>query len=67
MIPGYFLLMVLAYVTEGRGPHHPRGEPVVKHVHYRPTKTSPEKLTQDAQLLHDKEHLQVSLFHNLFQ
>ncbi|CAH1371236.1 hypothetical protein MTP99_012723 [Tenebrio molitor] len=61
MIPGYFLLMVLAYVTEGRGPHHPRGEPVVKHVHYRPTKTSPEKLTQDAQLLHDKEHLQEHL------
>lgn len=43
-----------------RGPHHPRGHAVVKHhVHYRPTRGSNQKLTQDEQLLHDKEHIQV--------
>ncbi|KAJ3659294.1 hypothetical protein Zmor_010990 [Zophobas morio] len=61
MIPGFFLLMIWLNATEGRGPHHPRGEPVVKHVHYRPTKTQPEKITQDKELLHDKEHLQEHL------
>ncbi|XP_064214959.1 uncharacterized protein LOC664432 [Tribolium castaneum] len=61
MISGFFLIMVLIQASEGRGPHHPRGEAVVKHVHYRPTKTAPEKLTQDAELLHDKEHLQEHL------
>ncbi|XP_044254733.1 uncharacterized protein LOC123005159 [Tribolium madens] len=61
MIPGFFLMMVLIHTSESRGPHHPRGEAVVKHVHYRPTKTAPEKLMQDAELLHDKEHLQEHL------
>lgn len=55
------LTVILMVTTTGlsRGPHHPRGESIVKHhVHYRPTKnsqSSPEKLTQDTQLLHDKE------------
>ncbi|XP_018579403.1 multiple coagulation factor deficiency protein 2 homolog, partial [Anoplophora glabripennis] len=45
-----------------RGPHHPRGEKVVKrHVHYKPTKEESQKITEDVQLLHDKEHLQEHL------
>lgn len=53
-------LAVLSIVSAGvnsRGPHHPRGESIIKHhVHYRPTKGEHnDKLTQDDQLLHDKE------------
>lgn len=59
MITGVFFIIALIHSSQSRGPHHPRGEAVVKHVHYKPTKTAPEKLTQDAELLHDKEHLQV--------
>lgn len=48
--------------TEGRGPHHPRGEKVSKHhVHYRPTRGTEEKLTQDTELLHDTEHIEEHL------
>lgn len=53
---------IFAVIKATRGPHHPRGEPIVRqHVHYRPTKNSnPEKITQDEQLLHDTSHIQVS-------
>lgn len=55
-------VLVLNVLVAGsvRGPHHPRGEAIVKHhVHYRPTKDSDQKLTQDAELLHDTAHIQV--------
>nr|XP_023029869.1 multiple coagulation factor deficiency protein 2 homolog isoform X1 [Leptinotarsa decemlineata]XP_023029876.1 multiple coagulation factor deficiency protein 2 homolog isoform X1 [Leptinotarsa decemlineata] len=55
-------LPILLVFTEARGPHHPRGEKIVKrHVHYKPSKETNEKLTEDVQLLHDKEHLQEHL------
>ncbi|KAK4886099.1 hypothetical protein RN001_002370 [Aquatica leii] len=45
-----------------RGPHHPRGEAIIKHhVHYTPTRNKPEKITQDEELLHDKSHLEEHL------
>lgn len=58
----YQAILFTIFTTTGgtRGPHHPRGEAIVKHhVHYRPTRGSSEKLTQDAKLLHDKEHIEV--------
>ncbi|CAH1958037.1 unnamed protein product [Acanthoscelides obtectus] len=55
-----FLTVVSTFV-HAKGPHHPRGGKVVKrHVHYRPTKSSP-KINEDAQLLHDKDHIQEHL------
>ncbi|KAG5897153.1 hypothetical protein JTB14_020882 [Gonioctena quinquepunctata] len=55
-------LPIFLVFTEARGPHHPQGERVVKrHVHYKPTKETNEKLTEDVQLLHDKEHIQEHL------
>nr|CAH7742582.1 unnamed protein product [Callosobruchus chinensis] len=55
------LFTVICAVVEAKGPHHPRGGKIVKrHVHYRPTKSSP-KINEDAQLLHDKEHIQEHL------
>lgn len=49
-------------VVVGRGPHHPRGEAVVKHhVHYRPTRNVEQKLTEDVELLHDIAHIQVTV------
>lgn len=59
-----FVLLSLVMVVGafGRGPHHPRGEPIVKrHVHYAPSKDNQQKITQDAELLHDKEHIQAIL------
>ncbi|KAF5308916.1 hypothetical protein FQR65_LT00616 [Abscondita terminalis] len=45
-----------------RGPHHPRGETIVKHhVHYTPSRYKSEKLTQDEELLHDQSHLEEHL------
>lgn len=56
----YIFLSYLIALSYARGPHHPRGEKVVKrHVHYKPTKEASQKLTEDVQLLHDKEHIQV--------
>ncbi|XP_057651160.1 multiple coagulation factor deficiency protein 2 homolog [Diorhabda carinulata] len=56
------LLSLFVVYTEPRGPHHPRGENIVKrHVHYTPSKNANEKLTEDMQLLHDKEHIQEHL------
>lgn len=51
----------LLVIICARGPHHPRGEAVVKHhVHYRPTRgVADEKLTQDNKLLHDTAHIKV--------
>ncbi|XP_030763610.1 multiple coagulation factor deficiency protein 2 homolog [Sitophilus oryzae] len=55
------LLSSLLVLCIARGPHHPRGEVVVKrHTHYRPTKDS-DKITEDESLLHDKEHIQEHL------
>lgn len=51
-----FILLVPAVFS--RGPHHPRGAKIVKrHVHSRPSKEI--KLTEDIELLHDREHIQV--------
>lgn len=44
-----------------RGPHHPRGEVVRHHVHYRPTRGTDQKLLQDKELLHDTAHLEEHL------
>ncbi|KAJ8969380.1 hypothetical protein NQ314_001779 [Rhamnusium bicolor] len=56
-----FLLYILA-LAYARGPHHPRGERVVRrHVHYKPSRQANEKLTEDVNLLHDKEHIQEHL------
>ncbi|XP_060531782.1 multiple coagulation factor deficiency protein 2 homolog [Cylas formicarius] len=50
------VLITIVALASGRGPHHPRGEPIVKrHTHYKPSRTA-EKFTQDAGLLHDAEH-----------
>lgn len=51
------VILIVSTGANCRGPHHPRGESVIKHhVHYRPTKGEHnEKITQDEQLLHDKE------------
>ncbi|CAH1099181.1 unnamed protein product [Psylliodes chrysocephalus] len=58
----FLSLILLAVIVESRGPHHPRGDKIVKrHVHYSPTKDNNEKLTEDMQLLHDKEHIQEHL------
>ncbi|CAH1158991.1 unnamed protein product [Phyllotreta striolata] len=55
--------LILAVISvESRGPHHPRGEKIVKrHVHYSPSKDNTEKLTEDKQLLHDTQHIQEHL------
>ncbi|KAJ8976822.1 hypothetical protein NQ317_011818 [Molorchus minor] len=59
IFPFVSCLLTLAFA---RGPHHPRGEKVIKrHVHYKPSKTAPQKLTEDEQLLHDTEHIQEHL------
>lgn len=53
-------LLFTSILVSARGPHHPRGAKVVKrHVHYTPQREVKEKITEDEQLLHDKEHLQV--------
>ncbi|KAB0800173.1 hypothetical protein PPYR_08053 [Photinus pyralis] len=57
------LIVIFVFGTVGaisRGPHHPRGEKVVKHhVHYTPSRhSSPKKMTQDEELLHDTTHLE---------
>ncbi|CAH0560069.1 unnamed protein product [Brassicogethes aeneus] len=60
----YYVAIVFCLIItiEARGPHHPRGDKIVKrHVHYRPTKENGEKLTQDDNLLHDREHIQEHL------
>ncbi|XP_050298685.1 multiple coagulation factor deficiency protein 2 homolog [Anthonomus grandis grandis] len=55
------LIYLLVPNVLARGPHHPRGAKVVKrHVHYTPGKKI-EKLTQDLELLQDKEHLKEHL------
>ncbi|CAH1124231.1 unnamed protein product [Ceutorhynchus assimilis] len=55
------LFQMLVTITFARGPHHPRGEPLVKrHTHYTPGKNA-EKITQDFELLHDKEHIEEHL------
>lgn len=64
MLTIFEIVFVNLLVTiSARGPHHPRGEAVVKHhVHYRPTRgVTDEKLTQDIELLHDTAHIQVRL------
>ncbi|XP_050505698.1 multiple coagulation factor deficiency protein 2 homolog [Diabrotica virgifera virgifera] len=63
MISRFFNLILLAAVfVESRGPHHPRGEKIIKrHVHYTPTGSTNEKLTEDEQLLHDTQHIQEHL------
>lgn len=51
------ILTILIPSTISRGPHHPQGSHVVKrHTHYTPLN---EKLTQDRELLQDKQHIQV--------
>lgn len=53
------ILTILVPSSISRGPHHPQGSHVVKrHTHYTPLKTD-EKLTQDRELLQDKQHIQV--------
>lgn len=55
----YFLCLLIPFV-HSRGPHHPRGAKIVKrHVHTKPSKNI--KLTEDAELLHDREHIQVNV------
>lgn len=50
----------MVHFIECRGPHHPRGEKIVKHhVHYRPTRGTNQKFTLDQELLHDTEHIKV--------
>lgn len=57
----YIFLTYLITLSHARGPHHPRGEKIVKrHVHYKPTKEESQKITEDVRLLHDREHLQVN-------
>lgn len=55
------ILTILVYflpASLARGPHHPRGAAIVKrHTHYTPGQ---EKITQDTELLQDKEHIRVS-------
>lgn len=54
-----FAVLIL---VDGRGPHHPRGEFVVKHhVHHRPTKGADQKLLDDKELVHDTAHIQEHL------
>ncbi|KAJ8950984.1 hypothetical protein NQ318_006368 [Aromia moschata] len=55
----FSILPYLLAFTCARGPHHPRGEKNRKKG--IPTKDTNEKLTEDAQLLHDKEHIQEHL------
>ncbi|CAH1159497.1 unnamed protein product [Phaedon cochleariae] len=58
----FHLISLCLIFVESRGPHHPRGDKIVKrHVHYKPIKDASEKLTEDVQLLHDQEHLQEHL------
>lgn len=58
----YCVILMTITLIECRGPHHPRGEVIVKHhQHYRPTRDVNQKLIQDEELLHDKEHIQVIL------
>lgn len=54
-----FCFSLLISPAYSRGPHHPRGAKIVKrHVHTRPSKDI--KLTEDIELLHDREHIQVT-------
>lgn len=57
------LLLLCGFVlADSRGPHHPRGEPIVAHhVHYRPSRGVEQKLLQDEELVRDTEHLQEHL------
>ncbi|XP_044729157.1 multiple coagulation factor deficiency protein 2 homolog [Chrysoperla carnea] len=67
----YFICLNLLPIVKCRGPHHPRGQKIVhQHTHYRPRRDSgdastenenPPKITQDEQLLHDKEHIREDL------
>ncbi|KAF5281960.1 hypothetical protein FQA39_LY00484 [Lamprigera yunnana] len=62
MIKLIIFLLIGNISSISRGPHHPRGEPIVKHhVHYTPTRYKQEKITQDEELLHDKSHLEEHL------
>lgn len=61
------ILLHLIPSSISRGPHHPQGSHVVKrHTHYTPVKTN-EKLTQDSELLQDKQHIQVIPFKLVLQ
>ncbi|XP_076252602.1 multiple coagulation factor deficiency protein 2 homolog [Rhynchophorus ferrugineus] len=61
-LPWQVALFIVSWlaISDARGPHHPRGEVVRRHTHYKPGKKA-EKMTQDDQLLHDKDHLQEHL------
>lgn len=60
--PTVFFIVGILTVGDCRGPHHPRGQPIVKHhVHYRPTKNVDQKLLQDKELVHDTAHIQEHL------
>ncbi|XP_045479999.1 multiple coagulation factor deficiency protein 2 homolog [Harmonia axyridis] len=64
LLPSLLILFVgLIISVESRGPHHPRGEPVIRrhHLHYKPNPDDKEKLTQDSALLHDKQHIEEHL------
>lgn len=49
----YFICVLSVLSAEAHGPHHPRGG---HHHHHRAT-DSATKLTQDEQLLQDKEYV----------
>lgn len=56
------LVLSVSVCVHCRGPHHPRGEAVVKHhVHYRPTRGADQKLLDDEDLVHDTAHLEEHL------
>lgn len=65
LVATFVLLAFFVLKAACRGPHHPRGEKIIKHhVHYSPSKEFQGKLTQDQELLRDIEHIQVRLFRN---
>lgn len=57
-----FLLVSAFALANCRGPHHPRGQKIVKHhVHYRPTRGAGQNILEDKELVHDTAHIQEHL------
>lgn len=55
-------LLCLMILVDCRGPHHPRGQPIVKHhIHYRPTRGVDQNLLENKELVHDTAHIQEHL------
>ena len=49
MLP--LILLLLATLTEAKGPHHPHAS----HHHYHPQPSPYKKFTKDEDILHDKQ------------